>query len=767
MENLVIVESPAKAKTIEKILGAGFLVKSSFGHIRDLAKNGISIDIDHGFKPIYEVNSDKTAVVKELKKLAKEATTIYLASDEDREGEAIAWHLYETLGLTQSNTKRIVFQEITPKAIKRAVENPRGIDMNLVDAQQARRILDRLVGFELSPLLWKKIRPSLSAGRVQSVVVKLITEREREIMGFEGSSSFKVTGDFSTTKGDMIKATLKDNFADAAGAESFLKSLVGASYFVENVVKSPGKRTPAAPFTTSTLQQEASRKLGFSVSQTMSVAQKLYEAGHITYMRTDSVNLSDDALGAISREVKASYGENYYKFRKYSTHSKGAQEAHEAVRPTHFENRDAGSTLQEKKLYSLIWKRTVACQMADAQLEKTTITIAPVGNDKRFIAAGEVIVFDGFLTLYMEGHDDENGDNDEGLLPGVVAGEDMKAKEGSVKATQRFAARPARYSEASLVKKLEELGIGRPSTYAPTISTVIARGYVVKESRDASVREFTTLTLKGGSVLGTIGTEKFGGEKQKLFPTDIGMVVNDFLQINFGGVIDYGFTASVEEEFDEIAMGKKNWTDMISKFYKPFHSEIENVGKNTEYTRTERVIGVDPASGKDIVARVGRYGPMVQIGPAEDKKYAKLQSGQLIESITLDQALGLFALPRTSGQFEGDDMVVGIGRFGAYVRHKGVFTSLGKEEDPYTISGERCVELIVTKREVEKNKIINVFGDIQVLNGRFGPYITQNKANFKIPKDKDAAALTADDCLGIIAAQASAPAPKKRTFKKK
>lgn len=767
LENLVIVESPAKAKTIEKILGPGFLVKSSFGHIRDLSKGGMSIDIEHGFRPLYEVSTDKMAVVKELKKLSKEAQTVYLASDEDREGEAIAWHLYETLGLKAQNTKRIVFHEITPKAIKNAVANPRGIDMNLVDAQQARRILDRLVGFELSPLLWKKIKPSLSAGRVQSVVVKLITEREREIMAFESSGYFRVTGDFMTTNGEVLKAVAKDNYDKKEKAEAFLSSLAGRAFFVDNMTKSPAKRTPAPPFTTSTLQQEASRKLGFSVSQTMSVAQKLYEAGHITYMRTDSVNLSNDALGAVANQIKESYGENYYKFRKYSTHSKGAQEAHEAIRPTHFEISDAGSTPQEKKLYSLIWKRTVACQMADAILEKTAITIGIEGDARKFMANGEVIIFDGFLTLYIEGKDDEGDVSDEGLLPSVVGGDVLSAKDGSIKATEKFTQRPARYSEASLVKQLEELGIGRPSTYAPTISTVITRGYVVKESREAGKRDYVTLVLKGGQVTETVKSENFGGEKQKLFPTDIGMVVNDFLQTNFENIVDYGFTASVEQQFDHIAMGQENWQEMIGKFYKPFHGNIDHVGQNAEFARTERMIGVDPKSGKDVVARVGRYGPMVQIGGAEDKKYAKLQAGQLIESITLDQALALFALPRNVGQFEGEDMVVGVGRFGAYVRHKGAFTSLEKEDDPYTVTTEKCIQLIEDKRDKDKNKTINIFGDIQVLNGRYGPYITQNKVNYKIPKGVEATMLTEEQCKEIIAAQPDAATPKRRFVKRK
>lgn len=768
MENLVIVESPAKAKTIEKILGSSFVVKSSFGHIRDLAKKGISIDIDNGFVPQYEVSSDKTKVVSELSKLASSAKMIYLASDEDREGEAIAWHLFETLKLTKDKVKRIVFHEITPNAIKSAVANPRSIDMNLVDAQQARRVLDRLVGFELSPLLWKKIKPSLSAGRVQSVAVKLIVEKEREIMSFNSAPYYRVTGEFLTSKNEVIKAVLKDTFDSKAKAMTFLESLIGSQFGVDSIVTSPVVRKPAPPFTTSTLQQEASRKLGYSVSQTMSIAQRLYEAGHITYMRTDSVNLSNDALGAMSNTIKSDFGEQYYKFRKYTTHSKGAQEAHEAIRPTHFEKREAGETIQEKKLYQLIWKRTVASQMADAQLEKTTITIGSTGNQHKFIANGEVIVFDGFLTLYIESQDDDNNDSDSGMLPVVKAKDVVVAKKESIKATMKYTQSPARYSEASLVKKLEELGIGRPSTYAPTISTVINRGYVVKESREPSVRECLILTLKDKMVGESPYNDKFGGEKNKLFPTDIGMVVNDFLQTNFQDIVDYGFTASVEQQFDSIAEGDKNWQEMIKVFYGPFHSHIENVNANTEYTRTERELGVDPKSGKKVIARVGRYGPMVQIGDSEDKKFAKLGAGQLIESITLEQALGLFALPRTVGDFEDKEMVVGVGRFGAYVRHDGAFTSLNKEDDPYTVSSERCQQLIVDKREKDKNKIINTFGDIQVLNGRFGPYICLNKNNYKIPKGTDAASLGEQQCKEIIASQPEPKsAPKKRVFKKR
>lgn len=763
-ENLVIVESPAKAKTIEKILGPTFLVKSSFGHIRDLEKHGISIDIENGYQPHYVVSDDKKKIVSELSKLAKAATTVYLASDEDREGEAIAWHLSQTLNLDPQKTKRIVFHEITPSAIINAVANPRNVDQNLVDAQQARRILDRLVGFELSPLLWKKVKPSLSAGRVQSVVVKLIVSREREIINFNSTPYGRIVGVFSTTDGQKITAEVKDRFETIDNAREFLGQLVGAHYAVENVVTSPTKRSPAPPFTTSTLQQEAGRKLGFSVLQTMSVAQKLYEAGHITYMRTDSVNLSNMALSAAKEAIGNMFGENYHKFRQYTTKSKGAQEAHEAIRPTHFENQDAGATPQEKRLYQLIWKRTVATQMADAQLEKTTVTIAPSFTPQRFTAMGEVIIFDGFLKLYIESHDDETTEDKEGLLPQVTKGDPLTADK--ITATEKFTARPPRYSEASLVKQLEELGIGRPSTYAPTISTVITRGYVVKESREGTPREYRLYTLSGTQIKETAKTEITGTEKQKLFPTDIGMVVTDFLEQYFANILNYGFTAGVEEQFDNIAEGNLPWQQMLDQFYKPFHSDVESTGQNSEYARAERELGVDPKTKKMVIARVGRYGPMVQIGDNEDKKYAKLPAGKLIENITLEEALSLFSLPREVGEFEDTMMIVGAGRFGPYVKHNDAFTSLDKDDDPYTVTADRCQELIVAKREKDKNKIISDFPQekLQVLNGRYGPYIARDGKNYKIPKTTDPATLTLELCMELVTQQDANPSTPKKSF---
>lgn len=753
-DNLVIVESPAKAKTIEKILGENFLVKSSFGHIRDLAKSGISIDIEGGFVPAYEVSADKTKVVAELRKAAKTAKIVWLASDEDREGEAIAWHLYDTLGLKPETTRRIVFHEITPTAILHAVENPRQIDLALVDAQQARRILDRLVGFELSPLLWRKVRPSLSAGRVQSVVVKLIVEREREIIGFQSTSYYRVTGEFLTQEGQLVKAELKDRIATLTEALAFVESLKGCHYNVQSVDTTPAKRTPAAPFTTSTLQQEASRKLGFAVSQTMSVAQKLYEAGLITYMRTDSVNLSGLAIGTSKNMIINEFGEKYHKTRQYSTKSKGAQEAHEAIRPTYIDRPTAGSTPQEKRLYELIWKRTVASQMADAQLERTTARIAVSGHSELFVATGEVIIFDGFLKLYIESTDDDKNES-EGILPKMIAGQPLNAC--SVTATERFTQRPPRYSEASLVKKLEELGIGRPSTYAPTISTVITRGYVIKEDRDGMKRDYEVITLKGAKLTQATKTETTGAEKSKLFPTDIGMVVTDFLEQHFSNILEYNFTANVEKEFDEIAEGKLQWQKMLAAFYTPFHKTIDEATENSEYTRTERLLGIDPVSGKNVYARVGRFGPMVQLGEVVEgsdvkPKFASLQAGQLVATIELEQALSLFALPRTLGSLEGKEVVIGIGRFGAYARYDGTFTSLKKNvDDPYTITLERAAQLIREKQEAERNKYIATFGGIQVINGRFGPYISYNDCNYKLAKGTDAATLTEDDCRAIIA----------------
>jgi len=772
MQNLVIVESPAKAKTIEKILGKDYTVKSSYGHIRDLKKKGISIDIANRFAPEYEIPTDKAKVVSELKKLSKESENVWLASDEDREGEAIAWHLYNVLGLKEENTRRIVFHEITPKAIKEAVANPRKIDQNLVGAQQARRILDRLVGFRLSPVLWRKVKPSLSAGRVQSVTVRLIADREEEIRNFKQTAYYRVTATLVNSHGEPFEAELQKKFATAEEAMSFLKRLAASkSLQVDSINVTPGKRSPAPTFTTSTLQQEASRKLGFSVSQTMSLAQKLYEAGHITYMRTDSVNLSSFALAASAEEIKKLYGDEYHKMRQYTTKSKGAQEAHEAIRPTHFEKQEAGETLQEKKLYSLIWKRTVASQMADAKLSKTSVGISIIQDngekaDEKFVAQGEVIVFDGFLKLYIASDNDEEKEEKEGILPVLTEGEIIGRTK--VTATERFTNHPARYSEDSLVKKMEEIGIGRPSTYAPTISTIIARNYVIKDNREGTPRNYKVLTLTGNSIKQTEKTEKTGAEKKKLFPTDMGIVVTEFLKENFPRIMDYGFTASVENEFDEIAEGKLSWQDMIEKFYGPFEKDVNHAETESDYARSERLLGKEPATGKDVIARIGRFGPMVQIGPSEDKRYAKIPADKLIGTITLEEALALFTLPRIVGQYEGKDMKIGVGRFGPYVNHNGIFTSLDKTDDPMTVTAERCIELIEQKREKERNRHISTFEKegIEVLNGRWGPYITFDGNNYKIPKDRDAKTLTAAECQKIIKEQ-EGTVTKKKTAKKR
>ena len=788
-ENLVIVESPAKAKTIEKILGDRYTVRSSFGHIRDLKKKGLSIDIEHGFEPEYEISPDKTKLVSELKKLAQGAQTVWLASDEDREGEAIAWHLKETLQLPDDKTKRIVFHEITQNAILHAVENPRQVNNNLVNAQQARRVLDRLVGFELSPLLWRKVKPSLSAGRVQSVTVRLIVEREREIMNFQGSTYYRVTGEFITPDGHSLKAELNTRFPSEEEANRFLSEIAPAAipFTIASVETKPVKRTPAPPFTTSTLQQEAARKLGFSVSQTMSIAQRLYEAGLITYMRTDSVHLSTLALGTARSAIQSLFGERYHKSRQYTTRSKGAQEAHEAIRPTYLDRREAGETPQERRLYDLIWKRTVASQMADAELEKTTAQIAIGNRTERFVASGEVVTFDGFLRLYMESHDDDNRNDatDETLLPPLTTGTQLVRAQ--ITATQRFAQRPPRYSEASLVKHLEELGIGRPSTYAPTISTVITRGYVVKEDREGVRRNYTVLTLsKAGNIKRTEKSETTGAEKNKLFPTDIGMLVTDYLAAHFPSILDYNFTAKVEKEFDEIAEGTLDWRQMLAAFYGPFHEHVGEAEGETEYVRSERLLGVDPKTGKNVYARVGKFGPMVQLGdslaPAqkgsepmpesEKPQYASLLKGQMVATITLDEALALFELPRTLGQYEGKTVVAAIGRFGPYIRHDGKFVSLKVREgdDPYTVTLDRAIQLIEEKREAERNRVIHVYEaeDIQLLNGRWGPYIAHAGANYKIPKsllaNREASSLTLDELKALIAEQQTtdgAAAPKR------
>lgn len=755
-ENLVIVESPAKAGKIEKFLGKGYTVKSSFGHIRDLEKKNLGINIGNGFEPVYEISDDKKKVVSELKSLAKKADTVWLASDPDREGEAIAWHLFHTLGLKEENTRRIVFQEVTKDAILNAVNNPRSIDNNLVMAQQARRVLDRLVGFELSPILWKKVAPKLSAGRVQSVAVRLIVEREREIMAFNATPYFKVTGIFhpaTAKKSVKINATLNTRYDTQKEAEEFLGRCAGASFAVESVEKKEVSRTPAPPFTTSTLQQEAARKLGFSVSQTMRIAQKLYEEGLITYMRTDSTNLSGLAINSIKQVICGNFGPEYSKVRQYKTKAKGAQEAHEAIRPTFPANRTIEGTPQEKKLYDLIWKRAVACQMADAIFERTDLTIGSALFGEKFISQGELPVFDGFLKLYMEGKDDEEIDNEMQILPAMAENEVMEQVE--ITATEKFPQRPPRYSEASLVKKLEALGIGRPSTYAPTISTITQkRGYILIDSREGTERQYVQITLKGGKIAAQTKTEITGAEKKKLFPQDIGILVTDFLGKNFENILDYGFTAKVEEDFDKIADGELVWNKVIADFYSPFHSQVEQTLQESTHTNAERVLGTDPASGKTMIVRLGKFGPLVQKGTNDDpdKQFASLQKGQLIESITLEEALKLFELPRTVGEYNGKPMVAAVGRFGPYIKYDGKFVSLGKAYDPRTIDAESAIALIEEHARKEAEKFIAEFPaeDIQVLNGRFGAYIKHAGQNYKIPKGTDAKTLDAAACLEII-----------------
>lgn len=771
-KNLVIVESPAKAKTIEKFLGKEYQVMSSMGHIRDLSDKGLGIDFDNNYAPQYEVSPDKKKIVSDLKKAVKSAEIVWLASDEDREGEAIAWHLAEELKLKNANTKRIVFHEITKDAILRAIENPREIDLNLVDAQQARRVLDRIVGFEISPILWRKVRPSLSAGRVQSVAVRLIVEREREINNFEAESSYKVSAIFTSKDASgapiELKAELSQRFNTKEEAFAFLEICKDAQFSVDNIEKKPAKKSPAPPFTTSTLQQEAARKLGFSVSQTMMVAQRLYESGKITYMRTDSVNLSALAINTSKSEIISMAGEKYVKIRKFSTKSKGAQEAHEAIRPTYMNAHTVEGTAQEKRLYELIWKRTIASQMADAELEKTNIYINISGSKLQFIASGEVIIFDGFLKVYLESTDDEQDAETSGILPTMKKGEALTSKE--ILAQERFTQRPPRYTEASLVRKLEELGIGRPSTYAPTISTIQNRKYVEKGDRPAIKRSFNELKLKLGKITDAPKTENYGAEKAKLFPEDIGLVVNDFLVDHFPNIMDYNFTANVEVEFDNIAEGKIKWTQSIDRFYKKFHPVVEETLKNSERQVGERVLGVDPKSGRQLSVKIGRFGPIAQIGTSEEEEkptFASLRKTQSIESITLEEALELFKLPREIGEFESKDMTVAVGRFGPYIRHDGKFYSLSKADDPLEITAERAVEIIEAKREADKNKVINIFGEngeIQVLNGRFGPYIAFEKNNYKIPKKTDATTLTEEQCRELIAQQADTVGKKKKPF---
>lgn len=772
-KNLVIVESPAKAKTIGKFLGKDYEVLSSYGHIRDLKKKEFSIDIDDNYKPIYEIPSDKKELVKTLKAEAKKADMVWLASDEDREGEAIAWHLYEVLGLTPQKTRRIVFHEITKNAILNAIENPRDIDINRVNAQQARRVLDRIVGFELSPVLWKKIKPALSAGRVQSVAVRLIVEREKEIKSFKSEQYYRIVAEFTTDDNHVLHAELSKRIADRDEAMVLLNDLAGADFAISDISVKPVNRCPAPPFTTSTLQQEASRKLGFSVSQTMMVAQKLYESGHITYMRTDSVNLSSLALGTISSEIKQSLGDKYYKHRNYHTTSKGAQEAHEAIRPTYISKREIDGTTQEKRLYELIWKRTIATQMADAIFEKTNIEIAISNRAEHFMATGERLVFDGFLNVYKESTDDdtltpENKEDSDALLPQLGAGESLNLN--SCEAAQRFSQQPPRYSEAMLVKKLEELGIGRPSTYATTISAIQNRGYVEKGEKPGVRRSYEVLTLSDGKIKSSKKTETTGAEKGKFLPTDIGVVVNDFLMEYFPDIIDFNFTANVEEKFDDISQGKSQWNEQIADFYSIFHPEVEKISKlRLEHKVGERILGKDPKSGKDVSVKIGRFGPIVQIGSAdsdEKPQFASLLKGQSIDTITLDEALKLFELPRDLGTYEGADVIVAIGKYGPYVKHNGTFVSIPKTLTPQTITLDDAIELIKGKAEAAKKKLVKKFDEepeLEILNGPYGTYIAYKKKNYKIPKGTDAESLTLDDCKKIIEESANTPKKPRRT----
>ena len=771
-KNLVIVESPAKAKTIEKFLGKDFEVLSSYGHIRDLKKKDFSVDIDHNYKPIYEIPADKKKLVETLKQEADKADMVWLASDEDREGEAIAWHLFEVLKLKPEKTKRIVFHEITKDAILHAIENPRDIDLNRVDAQQARRVLDRIVGFELSPVLWKKVKPALSAGRVQSVAVRLIVEREREISAFKPEAAYRVIGEFLLPGGELLKAELSQRLKTEDEAKALLEACKTARFSIGDVTVKPAKKSPAAPFTTSTLQQEAARKLGFSVAQTMMVAQRLYEAGHITYMRTDSVNLSSLAINTTKDEIVKTLGERYLHIRNYHTHTKGAQEAHEAIRPTYISHHEINASSQEKRLYELIWKRTIASQMSDAELEKTTATIAVSGRKEHFVAVGEVLKFDGFLKVYMESTDDEGDtEGNDKMLPALAKGDVLALS--SVTATERFSQAPARYTEASLVRKLEELGIGRPSTYAPTISTIQQREYVEKGDRKGTERKYRMLTLHDRKIESGEKTELTGADKGKLLPTDIGVVVNDFLTEYFPDILNYNFTANVEQQFDDIAEGKTVWNDEIDHFYKLFHPVVESaLALRLEHKVGERVLGTDPKSGRPVSVKIGRFGPLVQIGTPEDTEkplFASLLKGQSMSTITLEEALKLFDLPRTLGDFEGKTVVVGIGRFGPYIRHDGKYVSLPKEFTPQGVSLEDAIILIQQKREQESQRLIKKFDEddeLELLNGRFGPYIAYKKKNYKLPKGSEPALLTFADCMKIVEDADKAPAKKKPARKK-
>jgi len=754
--NLVIVESPAKAKTIEKFLGKDFKVVSSFGHIRDLSKKNIGIDIKNGFTPEYIIPDEKKKVVAGLRKSSREVSTIWLASDEDREGEAIAWHLMKVLDLSDDVTKRIVFHEITKEAIEAAINNPRSVNMDLVNAQQARRVLDRLVGFEISPILWKKVQPALSAGRVQSVAVRLLVEREREIISFLPVSSFRIQGDFifRTSNGTegLLKAEASQKFNDNNDGEEFLRLCSSALFRVSDIVVKPGSKSPAPPFTTSTLQQEAYRKLGFPVAQTMAVAQKLYESGRITYMRTDSTNLSQMAINTTAKLIISEFGDKYSRPRQYKTRTKGAQEAHEAIRPTYIETSEVGGAGNEKRLYELIWKRTIASQMSNAEIERTTITIGMSNTSIPFLAHGEVIKFDGFLKVYRESTDTNGENGDSSLIPPVTRG--MSLSYDMITATEKYTTPPPRYTEASLVKRMEELGIGRPSTYAPVISTIQNRGYVVKENRTGEKRRIRLIVLKEGALKRSEKNELFGAEKSKLFPKDIGIIVNDFLVENFKDIFDYHFTANIEIQFDEIADGKLSWSDMLEKFYEPFHIRVTDTLNKSERKTAERKLGYDQNTGKPVYVKMGKFGPVARLGDVsedEKPKFASLLKGQLIETITLDEAIALFRLPRTLGEFENRELVVGTGRFGPYVRHDDKFYSLKKDiDDPYSITLEKAIELVLGKREEDKNKVINTFGEIVILKGRYGPYISYRKNNYKIPRGADPLSLTEEECMKII-----------------
>lgn len=771
-KNLVIVESPAKAKTIQNYLGDDYKVMSSYGHIRDLKKKNFGINLDT-FQPEYEIPKDKASIVKELKAAASKAENVWLASDEDREGEAISWHLAEVLNLPIQDARRIVFHEITKPAILNAIKNPRAIDINLVDAQQARRVLDRIVGFKLSPVLWRKVKPSLSAGRVQSVAVKLIVEREREIQKFKSESNFRVTAEFNIN-GSTFRAELNRRFPTADKAREFLEACKGSDFKISDITVHPQKRMPAPPFTTSTLQQEAARKFGFPVSLTMSLAQQLYESGLITYMRTDSVNLSSLCVNACKDVISRTLGKEYSKPRKYVTHSKGAQEAHEAIRPTDMQNDAIEGSPQAQRLYKLIWQRTIACQMSDAITEKTTVDISIKGHEEKFTASGEVVKFDGFLRVYRESHDNEDANSENRTLPAIKKDDCPEAEE--ITATQRFSQHPPRYNEAGLVHKMEELGIGRPSTYAPIISTIQQRQYVTRGDKEGTERKYDVITLKGGNINETTKTEITGAERNKLFPTDVGIVVTDFLDENFPEIMDYNFTADVEKQFDEVAEGKKEWTGLMHDFYENFEPQVEKtLADKSGHKAGERQLGIDPQSGRPVFVKIGRYGPMVQIGQAGDEEkpvFATMKKGQSTETLTLEEALELFKLPRTLGEFEDKEVSVGAGRFGPYIKHDGKYVSLPKDEDPLKVSLEKAVELILAKREAEAKRFIKSFEEdpeMEILNGPYGPYISYKKKNYRLPKDKkeSAAGLTFDECMKIINAETEKPKKTPRARGKK